>query len=204
MGTTGTSSPDSHVRVKPRGILWKMTCGAPKQMDVFLTLRSVENYGRHILSSFVLRSFWDATQASICAIAWKRCRAVALRSRRSAMEAPSRCRAIAMRGTRRNYVRPFATCFSVQMRMQTRSWPWRVALAQWFFCNCRLCKVALPVGFATRGFSHNVCRFGYPFFLSPSDDDAMLEIPNPTPSVHTTRRTRPYDTRRVLISRSFS
>ena len=29
--------------------------------------------------------------------------------------------------------------------------------------------------------SHNACRFGYPFFLSPSDDDAMLEIPNPTP-----------------------
>ena len=28
--------------------------------------------------------------------------------------------------------------------------------------------------------SHNACRFGYPFFLSPSDDDAMLEIPNPT------------------------
>ena len=35
--------------------------------------------------------------------------------------------------------------------------------------------------------SHNACRFGYPFFLSPSDDDAMLEIPNPTPSVHQTR-----------------
>ena len=34
--------------------------------------------------------------------------------------------------------------------------------------------------------SHNACRFGYPFFLSPSDDDAMLEIPNPTPSVHQT------------------
>ena len=34
--------------------------------------------------------------------------------------------------------------------------------------------------------SHNVCRFGYPFFLSPSDDDAMLEIPNATPSVHQT------------------
>merc|ERR1711966_460790 len=34
--------------------------------------------------------------------------------------------------------------------------------------------------------SHNACRFGYPFFLSPSDDDAMLEIPNPTPSVHHT------------------
>merc|ERR1711966_471756 len=32
--------------------------------------------------------------------------------------------------------------------------------------------------------SHNACRFGYPFFLSPSDDDAMLEIPNLTPSVH--------------------
>ena len=31
---------------------------------------------------------------------------------------------------------------------------------------------------------HNACRFVYPFFLSPSDDDAMLEIPNPTPSVH--------------------
>ena len=36
--------------------------------------------------------------------------------------------------------------------------------------------------------SHNACRFGYPFFLSPSDDDAMLEIPNPTPSVHQTVR----------------
>ena len=35
-------------------------------------------------------------------------------------------------------------------------------------------------------FSHNACRFGYPFFLSPNDDDAMLEIPNPTPSVHQT------------------
>merc|ERR1711906_106050 len=35
-------------------------------------------------------------------------------------------------------------------------------------------------------FSHNACRFGYPFFLSPSDDDALLEIPNPTPSVHQT------------------
>ena len=34
--------------------------------------------------------------------------------------------------------------------------------------------------------SHNDCRFGYPFPLSPSDDDAMLEIPNPTPSVHQT------------------
>ena len=34
--------------------------------------------------------------------------------------------------------------------------------------------------------SHNACRFGYPFFLSPSDDDAMLEIPNPTPSVQQT------------------
>ena len=34
--------------------------------------------------------------------------------------------------------------------------------------------------------SHNVRRFGYPFFLSPSDDDAMLEIPNPIPSVHQT------------------
>ena len=34
--------------------------------------------------------------------------------------------------------------------------------------------------------SHNACRFGYPFFLSPSDDDAMLEIPNPPPSVHQT------------------
>ena len=34
--------------------------------------------------------------------------------------------------------------------------------------------------------SHNACRFGYPFFLSPSDDDAMLKIPNPTPSVHLT------------------
>ena len=34
--------------------------------------------------------------------------------------------------------------------------------------------------------SHNACRFGYPFFLSPSDDGAMLEIPNPTPSVHQT------------------
>ena len=34
--------------------------------------------------------------------------------------------------------------------------------------------------------SHNACRFGYPFFLSPSDDDAMLEIPNPSPSVHQT------------------
>ena len=34
--------------------------------------------------------------------------------------------------------------------------------------------------------SHNACRFGYLFFLSPSDDDAMLEIPNPTPSVHQT------------------
>ena len=34
--------------------------------------------------------------------------------------------------------------------------------------------------------SHNACRYGYPFFLSPSDDDAMLEIPNPTPSVHLT------------------
>ena len=34
--------------------------------------------------------------------------------------------------------------------------------------------------------SHNACCFGYPFFLSPSDDDAMLEIPNPTPSVHQT------------------
>ena len=34
--------------------------------------------------------------------------------------------------------------------------------------------------------SHNACRFGYPFFLSPSDDDAMLKIPNPTPSVHQT------------------
>ena len=34
--------------------------------------------------------------------------------------------------------------------------------------------------------SHDACRFGYPFFLSPSDDDAMLEIPNPTPSVHQT------------------
>ena len=34
--------------------------------------------------------------------------------------------------------------------------------------------------------SHNACRFGYPFFLSPSDDDAMLEIPNPTPSAHKT------------------
>ena len=29
--------------------------------------------------------------------------------------------------------------------------------------------------------SHNVCRVGYPFFLSPNDDDAMLEIRNPTP-----------------------
>ena len=38
--------------------------------------------------------------------------------------------------------------------------------------------------------SHNACRFGYPFFLSPSDDDAMLEIPNPTPSVHQTFRTK--------------
>jgi hypothetical protein len=37
--------------------------------------------------------------------------------------------------------------------------------------------------------SHNACRYGYPFFLSPSDDDAMLEIPNPTPSVHQTVRT---------------
>ena len=37
--------------------------------------------------------------------------------------------------------------------------------------------------------SHNACRYGYPFFLSPSDDDAMLEIPNPTPSVHQTFRT---------------
>ena len=36
--------------------------------------------------------------------------------------------------------------------------------------------------------SHNACRYGYPFFLSPSDDDAMLEIPNPTPSVHQTVR----------------
>ena len=36
--------------------------------------------------------------------------------------------------------------------------------------------------------SHNACRFGYPFFLSPSDDDAMLEIPNTTPSVHQTFR----------------
>ena len=34
--------------------------------------------------------------------------------------------------------------------------------------------------------SHNACRYGYPFFLSPSDDDAMLEIPNPTPCVHQT------------------
>ena len=34
--------------------------------------------------------------------------------------------------------------------------------------------------------SHNACRYGYPFFLSPNDDDAMLEIPNPTPSVHQT------------------
>merc|ERR1711966_351947 len=34
--------------------------------------------------------------------------------------------------------------------------------------------------------SHNACRYGYPFFPSPSDDDAMLEIPNPTPSVHQT------------------
>ena len=34
--------------------------------------------------------------------------------------------------------------------------------------------------------SHNACHFGYPFFLSPSDDEAMLEIPNPTPSVHQT------------------
>ena len=34
--------------------------------------------------------------------------------------------------------------------------------------------------------SHNACRFGYPFFLSPSDDDAMPEIPNPTPSVRQT------------------
>ena len=34
--------------------------------------------------------------------------------------------------------------------------------------------------------SHNACRFGYPFFLSPSDDEAMLEIPNPTPSVYQT------------------
>ena len=38
--------------------------------------------------------------------------------------------------------------------------------------------------------SHNSCRFGYPFFLSPSDDDAMLEIPNPTPSVHQTPGSR--------------
>ena len=38
--------------------------------------------------------------------------------------------------------------------------------------------------------SHNACRFGYPFFLSPSDDDAMLEIPNPTPSVHQTPGSR--------------
>ena len=36
--------------------------------------------------------------------------------------------------------------------------------------------------------SHNACRYGYPFFLPPSDDDAMLEIPNPTPSVHQTVR----------------
>ena len=34
--------------------------------------------------------------------------------------------------------------------------------------------------------SHNACRFGYPFFLPPSDDDAIQEIPNPTPSVHQT------------------
>ena len=34
--------------------------------------------------------------------------------------------------------------------------------------------------------SHNACRFGYPFFPSPSDDDAMLEITNPIPSVHQT------------------
>ena len=31
---------------------------------------------------------------------------------------------------------------------------------------------------------HSACRYGYPFFLSPSDDDAMLEIPNP-PSLST-------------------
>merc|ERR1712086_711246 len=37
--------------------------------------------------------------------------------------------------------------------------------------------------------SHNACRYGYPFFLSPSDDDAMLEITNPTPYVHQTFRT---------------
>ena len=29
--------------------------------------------------------------------------------------------------------------------------------------------------------SHNACRYGCPFFLSPSNDDAMLENPNPTP-----------------------
>jgi hypothetical protein len=117
-------------------------------MDVFLTLRSVENYGRHTLSSFVLRSFWDATQASICAIAWKRRRAVALRSRRLAIEAPSRCRAIAMRGTRRNYVRLFATCFSVEMKMPTRSWPWRVALAQGSFFKLSLMYETIDVWYA--------------------------------------------------------
>ena len=40
--------------------------------------------------------------------------------------------------------------------------------------------------------SHNACRYGYPFFLSPSDDDAMLEIPNPTPSAHQTVRSFVY------------
>ena len=35
--------------------------------------------------------------------------------------------------------------------------------------------------------SHNVCHYGYPFFLSPNEDDEMLEIPNPTPTVHRTQ-----------------
>jgi hypothetical protein len=50
-------------------------------------------------------------------------------------------------------------------------------------CSC--CSVWFSREHAST-FSHNACRFGYPFFLSPSDDDAMLEIPNPTPSVHQT------------------
>ena len=33
-------------------------------------------------------------------------------------------------------------------------------------------------------FQSTVCRFGYPLFLSLSDDAAALEIPTPIPSVH--------------------
>ena len=81
--------------------------------------------------------------------------------------------------------------------MQTMSWPW----INGFFLIVAYVKLLYQLGSQLVVFSHNnVCRFGYPFFLSPSDDDAMLEIPNPTPSVHTTRRTRSKRVYRVQLT----